>query len=240
MAIVPVSVEFRGTRRVRTIFSGPLAAGAFTTLSMYSITAVDGGTNPINVLAIFAIASSANAVEFQIDSDITSGAQYSIGYVAVPGTDASTYTGTYVVRNALALTAQPNVEPEVQDSDPLIFFRDLAWNGSFQEDATGDLLTVTGRANWKGALTRRFGSDGINWDASYGAKTTEQVEAPSALAPSFGSTLLAQARLDPRTSQASLTLQNAPNDPDGFVYSMSIVPIDGTSPQTINVDAPPN
>lgn len=235
MTISAVSVEIRGTRRIRTAFSGPLASGAFTTLSLYSITATDGGINPINVVAVFAIASSPSAVEFAVDSDLSSGALYQVGYTAVPGADSSFFTGTTLARIALELTDQPNVEPETQDLDLLLYGRDLQFKNDFLQDASGDLLSSTGRKNWLGAMTRRFGSDGLGWDPSYGPQAEAAVEGPQALAPSFAGALVAQARLDDRNKQASVTVDQAPNDPAGFVFNITLIGRDGLSTQTISV-----
>lgn len=239
MAIVQTSTFFNGTRRVRTIFSGPLAAGAFTTLGLYSITAVDGGVNPINVVALFAIASTANAVEFQIDQDLLTGAQYSIGYTAVPGADASTFTGTAVVRNGLALSNLPNVEQETDDIPLLLYGRDLTFNGfDYMQDATGDLLLGSGRPNWKNAVDRRIGSQGLNWDATYGPKTDQYVDAPSPYAPSLGGSIVAQARLDDRTKQATMQIQQAPGDINGFIIAVQIIGKDGLETITTSVPVP--
>jgi len=166
MAIVPLSVHFRGTRRVRTIFTGALASGAFTSTSLYAITADDGGANPMAVLAVFAIANSPNAVEFAVDSDLTSGALYTVTFTGVPGVDLSTFSGTVDSRVALVLTQLPNVEPETQDIDPLFYGRDLAFKNDYLEDPSGDLMTISGRPNWIGAIGRRLASDGLKCNYS--------------------------------------------------------------------------
>jgi hypothetical protein len=238
MAIAPISVEFRGTRRVRTIFTGALASGAFTSTSYYAITADDGGANPMNVLAVFAIANTPNAVEFAVDSDLTQGALYTVGFTAVPGADASTFTGTVDSRVALALTQLANVEPETQDIDPALYGRDLSFLGDYLEDPSGDLLTTTGRKNWIGAIGRRIASDGLKWDPTYGPDTDQAVEGPAVLAPAFAGSLVAQARLDDRTKQATVSLTQAPNDPAGFMFAVRLVGTDGLPPPILNVSPP--
>jgi hypothetical protein len=239
MAIVQLSTVFNGTRRCRTIFNGALAAAAFTSTSFYVITAIDGGTNPINVVAVFAIASNPNAVEFAIDADLTSGALYTIGYTAVPGADASTFTGTVQIRNGLALVSLPNEEQETDDVALLLYGRDLVFSGyDWAEDATGDLLLGSGRSNWKGAIDRRLGSQGLNWDPSYGPRADQQVDAPSPYAPSFAGSLVAQARLDDRTKQATAQLTQAPGDPNGFIVSVQIVGRDGLEVMSTSVPLP--
>lgn len=236
MAIVPISVIFRGPRRVRSIFSGALASGAFTTLGMYSITADDGGTNPLNIVALFAITNTASAVEFAVDSDLTSGALYTIGFTAVPGADLSTFTGTVDSRVGLELTAQVNVEPERDDLNLLLYQRDLVFSGNdIQEDATGDLLSVSGRPNWKGAINRRVFSVGLPWDPTYGPEAEQSVDAPAPYAPAFGASVASQARLDDRTKQAVVQVIPAPGDPAGFIVQAAITAKDDLATMTVPI-----
>lgn len=238
MAIALVSLELRGSRRVRAIFTGALGSGAFTSTSYYSVTASDGGLNPLHVVAVFAIANSSNAVEMALDTELTGGSLYSIAFAAVPGADASTFTGSQLIRQALDLQALPNVEPETQDVNLLLYGRDLLFRGDFVQSPSGDLATVAGRPNWLGAMGRRFGSEGVNWDPTYGARADEAVEAPAPLAPAFAGSLAAQARLDDRTSQASVSLQLSSLDPAGFVFAVAIVGRDGLATQTVRISPP--
>ena len=219
MTISLVADLFRGTRRIRLLFSGPLASGAFTTPSMYSVSGAPGTPAPITVVALFAFATNPNAVELAVDCDWVPGALYEIDCAAVPGTDASTFTGSIQDRVAESSTlAPPNAEPETNDLDLLLYGRDILWNGQdFVDDATGDLQLIAGRSNWQSAMTRRMISSGLTWDVAYGAKAYTGVDAPSVLQPALAGQFLAQARADDRTLRASIDYSEDPSGTASFV-----------------------
>jgi hypothetical protein len=223
MTIAPLSILYRGTRRVRAVFSGALASGAFTATGLYSFANLDGaGASPINVVAVFAIANSPQAVELAIDSDLASGALYRVGFANVPCSDATLYTGTYDARVGLQVASQPNSEPVTQNLDLLLYSRDIVFVNDFVVDATGDLVTTTGRANWVGAVSRRVGSDGIGWDPAYGLKAEKFVDAPSRYQKSLAGNLLAQATADDRTLQASVAVVSSPATPYDWQFQLTI------------------
>jgi hypothetical protein len=188
------------------------------------------------VEAIFAIASDTSQVELAVDSDFVGGGLYTIGCVSVPGIDSTTYTGTIQNRYGQPTTAAPDTEPETSDLSLLLYNRDIFWNGQdFQEDTSGDLATIAGRANWQGALSRRMISSGIMWDATYGAKSDQGVDAPVALQPSLAGRFLGQARLDNRTAQATIDFSDDPNT--GIAsFTIIVTGVDGLD--RISVPAP--
>lgn len=229
----------RGARRVRLFFSGPLAMGAFSP-NLYTVAdSALSGPSPITVEAAFAIATDANAVELSVSADFVAGAAYTITGTSVPCADASLFTGSIQNEVAAPVLTPPNVEPAVSDLDLVLYSRDLAWDGQdFLEDATGDLLTTSGQPNWQAAMTRRMISSGLLWDAPYGAGADSYVDAPDIYQRPLAGALLAQARLDDRTSQASISVEPAPGDADGWVFAMSIQGRDGLQPITISVPSP--
>jgi hypothetical protein len=235
-----LTVEFRGSRRVRLIFTGPLAAGAFTSTAIYTVTSEDGaGPSPTNVVAVFAVANTANAVELAIDQDLASGGLYEMGCTAVPCADLSNFTGTYDARVALALTTPVNAEPATSDIDLLLYSRDLLHNGQdFAQDATGDLATVDGRDNLEGAMGRRFASEGLPWDDTYGPKAETYVDGPETEATPFAGALLAQGRADDRIKQASVDIVQSDEDPGDWAFDVELVPQDNLDPITIQVPNP--
>lgn len=238
MTAVPVSIVYRGTRRVRAIFSGALGSGAFTSTSYYAIAAAEEGASPITVNAVFAIASSPETLEIAVDSDLTSGALYTVTFTALP-LSVGTYTGSVQARVGLALNDLTNVEPTTQDLDLLLYERDLVYDGNdIAEDATGDLLTITGRANWIGALWRRFGSDGLPWDPSYGPEASQYVDAPKPYQVGLAGQLVAQARLDDRTKQATVVVTDVPGTVDTVQFTVSVSGQDGLDPQTFTLPSP--
>jgi hypothetical protein len=240
MSITPLSSQFRGARRWRIFFSGPLASGAFAT-SPYAVadTAIVG-PSPITVEAAYAVSTDPNAVELSVSADFVDGLEYTLTCTAVPGTGGGgTFTGTFSDRTGLNVTTPSNVEPAVSDIDLVLYQRDLYWNGQdFVEDGTGDLQTVSGQPNYEAAMSRRMISSGIKWAPRYGAKAYQYVDAPQVYQKPLAGVLLGQARQDDRTASASVTLSEVPNVPGGFEFDMKIAGRDHLSGFTISVPVP--
>lgn len=240
MTTALLTIIFRGARRVRLIFTGALASGAFASTGLYAFASADGaGASPINVVAVFAVTSTSNAVELAIDSDLAGGLQYTVTCTAVPCADLSSFTGSLTSQVGQSLAAPPNVEPAQSDIALLLYSRDLLHNGvDFVEDATGDLATVAGQPNWQGAMGRRFGSYGLPWDSSYGPRPDEFVDAPQTYQLPFAGSLVAQARLDDRTKQASVVFSQDTIDPGSFYFAVSLTGRDNLQTVTVNVPLP--
>lgn len=240
MTTVLLADQIRGTRRVRFLFSGPLAAGAFTSTSYYSVTSADfGGFSPITVEAVFAIATDANAVEISVSEDLTPGDLYNLSVTAVPTVDSSDPSGTLQDRPPLPIQDLQDTEPQTSDIDLLFYNRDLLHDGlDFVETASGDLATTSGQSNWLGALNRRTQSYGIKWDPAYGAGAYTFVDAPQPYAVPLAGQLLAQCRADNRTQQATVDVAQSPSDPGQWVFNISVIGKDGLNPQTITVPVP--
>jgi len=239
-ALSLLSDSFRGQYRIRLQFSSALAAGAFTVPSMYSVSTADNqGASPITVVSLFAISSDPNSVEIAINSPFAQGCLYTVLCTSVPPVSGTSFTGTITDRFPQATTAYQNVEPETSDYFLILYNRDVQWDGSdFDETASGDLQTVSGRPNWKGAMNRRVVSYGVQWDTSYGGKTGQFVDAPSPMQTSLAGALLSQARLDNRTRSASISVVENTADPVGgsWFLDMHLVGIDGLG--TITVSSP--
>lgn len=233
------TVEFRGTRRVRLFFSGALAAGAFTSASLYSVTNVDGAGPTPSIEDVFAVTGSPGAVELAVSLDLAPGSLYEIACEDVPCADSTLYTGEVQSTTGQPTKAQTNVEPEVDDVDLLFYGRDIVHDGDdFVEDATGDLDTISGRENWRGAMSRRMAGSPLPWDPTYSPDVEQYVDAPDAFQLPLAGRLLSQARLDDRTKSASVEVVQDPDDPAGFAFEMTLVGVDGLDPQTITVPLP--
>ncbi len=236
------TLTFRGQRRVRLFFSAPLASGALNTPAIYTIANTDGlGVSPMSVVATFGVLNKPNAVELAVDADLAPGAAYVIGWTNLPFADGSFLTGS--APGALGLTLGPQVNAEIakNDLDLILYSRDLLHDGSdFVEDPTGDLSSITGRDNYKGAMNRRLGSDGLPWNPAYGTKAEEYVDAPETQAVPFQGAILSQARADDRTKQVAVDIVEDPNEPGDWTFQTTLTPIDGLEPITMNVPNPTN
>ncbi len=241
MSGVVNSIEFRGTRRVRLTCSQTLASAAFTSTTYYAIVSSDNlGPNPTNVEGVLSVLNAGNQVELALDQDLAGGSLYVVTLTALPFADSSTFTGTIQGTVGLPLEAPIDVEPAASDFELLFYNRDLLHDGNdFVLTSDGDLATVAGRDNWRGAMNRRMSSYGLTWDGAYGAGVGNYVNAPQTLSLPLSGALLAQARADDRTKQASVdAIVQDTNNPGSWAFQMTIVGVDELDPLTIEVSVP--
>ena len=229
----------RGLSRTRLFFANALASGAFTSTSYYAIASADGlGPAVMNVVAVFAVASNSAAVELAVEPPMNPGGLYTLTATSVPCADSSTFTGSLQGRTGIPVAAPPNVEPERNDFTLLLYSRDLLYQGNdFAETAGGDLATVSGQANYFGAIERRMSSSGLTWDPGYGPRADQYVNAPDALSRPLAGVLVAQARADDRTAQATVQVVTLPGDAsgNGWLFEVTVVGKDGLAPKTLTV-----
>lgn len=214
-------ILIKSATRVRLIFSGALASGAFNA-SKYSISNVTlDGTGP-TVDAALAVAGFTNQVELVLNSELGTGNTYAANCTSVPAADASTFTGSAASFWGQSVIFTPNVEPAQNQGDALAFGRDLVHNGNdYVEDATGDLATVEGIPNVQGALFRRVVSYALPWDASYGARLDDYVDGPNAQAAPAAGLIKKQMLADNRTQSATVTLEE--DDTGGAFFRITPV-----------------
>ena len=238
MANALLTVLFRGDRRIRLIFTGALASGAFTSTGPYAVASADGaGASPISVVAVFAILGTPNAVELAIDSDLSGGLQYTIMCTGVPSADLSSFTGSITSEVGLSVASAPNTEPAQNDYERLLYGVDLMHDGTdFVEDPTGDLAELSGPDNWQSAMEWRMGSYGLPWNPGYGPEPDQYVDAPQTYQLPLAGSLLAQARLDDRTAQASVDL--ASDTTGDFYFNLKITGRDKLQTVTVKVPLP--
>ncbi len=239
MSLAPNAAVFRGHRRVRISFTAALGAGAFASTSLYTVTNTDGrGFNPIAVSGVFAVASDPNSVELAVSCDWTDGAAYALGFVAVPAAVGPAFTGTLNAFTPGQVQQLPNAEPAASDADVVLFFRDLAHDGTdYLEDAAGDLRTTTGQSNWQNALVRRELSQGLSWDPSYSPQADQYVDAPAFLQKPLAGRIVSQALADPRTRSATVAVVEDPSNPADFTFQLAPVAQNGA--QFVASFAPP-
>lgn len=193
--------------RVRLIFSSAVASGAFNA-ALYALGYVSLGSAGPAVVAALAVSGFPNQVELVLGSSLASGNSVSVTCTAVPGADLSTYTGALSVFFGANVSFTPNVEPERNASDALVFGRDLVHDGDdYVEDAAGDLAEVEGIPNVQGALFRRVLAYGLPWDPTFGPHLDDYVDGPNAAAAPAAGLIKRQVLADDRTQSCTVVLE---------------------------------
>jgi len=231
-AIAFISVVARSRRRIRLAFSEALASAAFTTLSFYEVGSVDASGVAPAAVAAFVVPGAPNVVELALDADLVEGANYVASAVGVPDSDDDvTPAGSVLPFRIGVVRPRPVAASPNEDALDATFGVDLFWNGSdIAEDAQGDLATVSGRENARSAISRRLASEGLPWDAAYGAKPREYVDGSSLTAHQLRGALASQAVEDDRVKRAAArVLPRDDNNPEQTTIEVSIDLIDGTS-----------
>jgi len=209
----------RHERRVRLLFTGPLATSAFAP-GLYLIASASGAAGPAVVGAIL-IAGTPIAVELALGADLQEGASYVVQASGVPGLDGSvTPAGSSFAFRWTSGAAPTNVEQPEDDLDALLYGVDLVWTGTdFGETPLGDLATVQGVDNARGAVERRLASEeDLPWRAgAYGPHARDYVDGPQKNATTLRGSILRQARIDDRVKDASATFSFDANG-DGDAY----------------------
>src|SRR5262245_28735780 len=90
MSVAFNAVVIRHERRIRLVFTNTLDMSAFTSVSYYSVTSIDGSAASPSVVRAFAVGNSPNVVELQLSLDLVQGAAYRVSAVSVLAIDATT------------------------------------------------------------------------------------------------------------------------------------------------------
>lgn len=214
-----ISIVVRNERRLRLVFSAPLAFGAFGTPApaYYVIDNEDGAAPSPGVNAAILVIGAVTNVELALDTDLATGALYRVRAIGVPAQDASTSTSASDQRFRPGTPQQQtNVEPKVNDQDLLLFGRDLVFQGDYVETAEGDLEVISGLPNAQAALKRRMLGAPHPWAPDYSPRARQYVDAPFSLLGSLRSRLEAQALRDDRVKSVVATLVLGENDEDAY------------------------
>jgi hypothetical protein len=224
-----LGVVVRHERRLRLRFDTELAPAAFRGASLYRVTNRDGrGASP-DVSGVLVVGADLHQVELALASDLVGGALYEVAVLGVPASDASTATGTIAIRPGEPTRAPSPVAAE-DDADVLLYGVDLLHDGSdYVEAEDGDLATIGGEANLDAALLRRLGSDGLLWDARYGAAPRRYVDGSPGALPTLRGALVSQALADDRVSAADAVL-----DADG-TFDVTVTPAGSREPRALRV-----
>jgi len=223
------------------VFSNTLDSGAFgLSPSLYTIESQDGvGLSP-TVNAALIVPGAGTNVELALDVDLVQGGQYRITAEGVPATDLSvTPPGTGELFRFGTSQRVTNAEPSVSDWEKILYGTDLVWTGTdFQETASGDLATESGVPVICGAILRRVLSDGLPWDAAYGAQPREYVDGTLGNVPNLRVALLKQVTSDDRVKSVTVDLVTDEDRPDQTFFQITPTLIGNHIPTPINYAVP--
>ena len=209
MTIALLRLEVRGPRRVRAIFTGPLAAGAFTSTTYYTFQSVTNSGPAPSPVAAFAVAGLADAVELALSVELVAGGSYTLTCAAVPAADASAYTGVDPFRYGSTANETIDRDAVTYDADRQAFGVDLTWAGDWIEGADGDLAETAGIDCAMADLGHAIEDDGLPWDPTWGAGLGSYVDAPGPSQGSARGAIVAQVRKDDRVQSATVKATQA-------------------------------
>lgn len=220
MGLAYAGFVVRTERRIRLLFSGTLAPGAFgpgsAVAALYVVTSLDGAGASPAIAAALQVPGAPSNVELALTTDLVAGGAYTVTSALVPGTDGSlsaSVTQPFVFGDKPAATI--NIEAAEEDVGALVYGVDLVWTGAdFLETPAGDLATVSGVENVKGAQLRRLTADDpLPWDQSYGTRAGSYVYGPATSGVGLLGVLRRQAIADDRIAIATVVWTEDPAHP---------------------------
>ena len=226
------SLEPRSARRIRLLFDKTLAVGAFTSTSFYAVTCTDGAGASPSVVAALAVPNSPYAVELALSTDLVPGGAYVVSAVAVPAADATTTPpGTELPMRQPERPPGPSQSVSPADVMAFVYGSDIVWQEDFLETADGDLATVSGVENVRGALVRAVTSDGLAHDPTYGAHPREYVDGPAGMLGTLPGKVQRALLRDDRVKRVrSVTIEDFdPNDRAKAVLNSDVELVGGLS-----------
>lgn len=240
MTIALVSLVIQHERRLRLAFSVGLAAGAYTTLSLYTCKSADGSQPDPGVEGALVVANSPSVVELALGGDLASGALYVVTAVGVPGLDSTTTPpGTQDTIRFGQATDDANLEVPPDDLGALLFGSDLIHDGTdFVETVDGDLAEVSGPENAANAVRRRLTGSPLPWNPGYSPRLRDFVDAPNANVAAARGAIIRQAYLDDRVKAADVDVSVDPTTPDRIFYAAEVTLIGGTKPIPVTLTVP--
>src|SRR6185312_8017253 len=119
----------RHERRVRLVFDGGLAPGAFTNPGLYAVAGSDGSSIPVS--GVVGLLGMPNQLALPLGADLQVGIVYSVSAAGVPAADGSTTALGTVATVRLAAPPPTPVDAEITPDDitALLYGIDLSWNG---------------------------------------------------------------------------------------------------------------
>lgn len=239
MAIELTGIVVKHERRVRLVFSAPLAAAAFGTPApaAYVIDNEDGAGPSPGVDAAIIVAGANTNVELALDSDLATGGLYRVRAIGIPAQDASVSTSASDQRFRFGIpSTTTNEEPKVSEGDLLLYGRDIVWGGvDYLETAEGDLATTEGPQNAIGALDRRMRGAPLPWAPLYSPRAREFVDAPLPTIAALRGRLETQAQRDDRFKGVVAKLIVDDEEPSDSYFEVTPTLIGGNVTAPLNV-----
>ena len=212
-----LAVVVRHERRIRIVFSSAVAAGAFSPAA-YSVTALEGAS-AIPVVGAMLVGSASTNVELALGADLVDGVLYAVAARGVPALDGSVLASALLSFRRFEDAPVANLERPASDLPALLYGVDLVWTGTdFGETPLGDLDTVTGAENARGALERRFAAEeDLPWmSRRYGIGARDFIDGPTRDAATLRGAILRQAATDARVTSTAVTLSVDDEKGDAF------------------------
>lgn len=240
MPIELSAVVVRHERRLRVLFSAPVAAGAFRASSYVLSGASQTTRAPVPVGALV-VPGAPHAVELALDADLAANELYAVRADNVPAVDGS--VSSPGVRLDFRLADGPAIENDERpagDIGALLYGVDLVWrDGDFVETPLGDLAVVAGLDNVRGALSRRLSAEeDLPWrPGSYGLGARDYVDGPQQDATTLRGAILRQSAADDRVKRAKATF-SFDKDGEGDAFFDVELELRGTEAVRLTVSVP--
>ncbi len=239
MAIELIGIVPRHERRLRLVFSAPLAASAFGTPgpSPYLVENQDGAGYSPGVASALVVAGATTNVELALDADLVGGALYRVRAIGITAQDASVTTAASDQMFRFGVPAKvSNVEPKANDAELLFFGRDLFWTGNdYGETVEGDLATTEGLRNAQAAQTRRMLGSPLAWAPSYSPRARRFVDAPTQTVAALRADIEANALRDDRVESCTAELILDADDPTQSYFEVRPIFIGGRKVESFDV-----
>lgn len=207
MTIALNVVVVRHERRLRLLFSEAVAAGAFTSVAWYTVTAPDGDSPAPLAVAAYSVTGSPAAVDIHLDGNLTQGGLYAVAAVGVPalaGGGGSTPSPSLLKFRVGEERGQNDLGTARAASglESRLYGTDLVWTDDLQEAPDGDLADVSGVRVAKADLLRRVQSNGLPWRPTFGLHARQFVDAPNAMLSQIPVRAIEEATKDDRVESA--------------------------------------
>lgn len=210
MAISLLAITPRSERRLRLSFTNTLAGGAFgLSPALYTITCENAAGGDPDINAALIVSGSPNVVELALSESLVDGGRYTVSCPGVPAVDLSVTPSPTSQQFVFGdRKFEENRENNRSDADAVLFGRDLVWSGSdFIERANGDLALETGPGVVYKRVYKISTSEGLPWDANFGAHPQEYVDAPPGTMPALQGTLQRKILEDDRVTEVKVELK---------------------------------